>query len=113
MLFLRGSYAASATAATHIDFISGAGLILGRLYVNGTIESGSSSGEITTFTVKFNGITVCMMKVDSAQEQHPITVFQDLLIPPFTNVQIEVDSSGDNSGRKSTITFTGRVYGAA
>jgi len=111
--FYSGAYAASATAADHINFTSGSGYIMGRLYVNGAIESGSTGGEITTFTVKFNSIRVCMMKTDSIQEDQPSTVYQDLLIPPYTHVQIEVDSEGADVSRHTTVTFSGRVYGAA
>ena len=105
-----GAYASSSTAADHIDFISGEGLILGRLYVNGAIDSGSGSGEITTFTVKVNEITIAMMKTETIQEDNPGTVYQDLLIPPFTRVQVEVDSAEGDPARKTTVTFTGRVY---
>ena len=49
--FYGGANSASTTAENHIDFTSGAGFIVGRVYVNGSIESGSGSGEITTFQI--------------------------------------------------------------
>jgi len=105
-----GAYSASSTAANHLDFTTGNKYILGRLYLNGTIESGSGSGEITTADIKFNGVTVARLKVDSAEEDQPNTSFNDLLIPAYTHVEVEVDSSGTNSGRFSTLVFTGRLY---
>ena len=50
------------------------------------------------------------MKVDSAEEDHPVTVFNDLLIPPYTEVAVNVDSATTNSGRFSTLVMVGRIY---
>jgi outer membrane protein assembly factor BamB len=105
-----GTFQASTTVATALDFNTGREYIFGRVYLNGTIEMGSGSGEITTADILFNGETVARLKVDSAEEDQPVTAFNDLIVPAYTHVEIKIDSSANNSGRLATVVFTGRVY---
>ena len=105
-----GAHSASTTPADHLKFTSGNYYWVGRIYLNGTIEAASGSGEITTAIITFNGADVARLKVDSAEEDHPVTVFNDLLIPPYTEVAVNVDSATTNSGRFSTLVMVGRIY---
>ena len=105
-----GTFEASTTEETALAFTIGREYVLGRLYLNGTIQQGSGSGEITTADVIFNGETVARLKVDTAEEDQPCTAFNDLLIPGFTRVQIKIKSTANNSGRLATVVFTGEVY---
>jgi len=106
-----GGKSASIDAADHLSFLSGEGYIVGRLYLNGTNESGSGSGETTTADVKFNGVTVARLRTETSAADMAATVFNDLTIPPFTKVQVTVHSAGASANRKTTLVFNGRVYG--
>jgi len=107
-----GAHAASTTLGTHLNFTTGNEYILGRIYLNGSTENGSGSGEVTTADIIFNGETVARLKVDSAVNNDGMatSTFNDLLIPSFTHVEVKVDSSATNSGRFTTVTYTGRIY---
>ena len=80
-----GAYAASTTPATVLDFNTNKEYIIGKLFLNGTIESGSGSGEITTAMINFNGVNVSRLKVESGSEDMEITVWNEILIPPLTH----------------------------
>jgi len=105
-----GLYAANTTAVEVLNFHSGKEILVIRLYVNGTVESGSGSGEITTCSISLNGDEVSRLKVETGAEQMPTTVFNDMVIPPLTNVTVTLDMSGTNSGRKASVVIVGRVY---
>ena len=107
-----GAHGTSTTAATRLDFTTGAFYIVGRMYLNGGIESGSASGETTTADIKFNSETVARIKADgSASADNVPTSYNDLIIAPFTHVEVELDSSDSDADRKTTLVFTGRIYG--
>ena len=67
--------------------------------------------KLLTALINFNGQNVTRLKVDSAEEDHPVTSFNEILIPLY-DVTIEIDSSNTNSGRFATVVLTGRVYDA-
>ena len=107
-----GKHQASTTAADHLKFTSGNYYWVGRLYLNGTTEGGSGSGEVTTAITTFNGADVSRLKVDSAVNNDGMatSTYNDLIIPPYTEVVVNVDSSATNSGRFSTLVMVGRIY---
>jgi len=105
-----GPHPASTTPANHLDFKTGNYYFVGRLYLNGTMEGGSASGDTTTADVKLNGTSVARLRTETSEADMPSSVFNDLIIPAYTQVEVEVDSASTNSGRKSTLVLVGRNY---
>jgi len=107
--------AAASSAETQLSFTVGAGYIVGRFTVNGSNDlTGPGNGNITSWALKFNNQTVALMKTDSAGTAiEPVTVYNEVIIPPFTVVELISQSNGDSAGRLISALFTGRVYGAA
>jgi len=105
-----GEFAASTSDQTVLNFTTGSKYIVGELFVSGVIEPGASTGAITTFIVKINGINAILLKVDSAQEDQPNNENVKLILPPYTNLTVVTDSDATSADRKSTTAFTGEVH---
>ena len=105
-----GEFEASTSDQTVLNFTTGSKYIVGELFVSGPIEPGASTGAITTFIVKMNGINAILLKVDSAQEDQPNNEKVKLILPPYTNLTVITDSDANSSSRHTTTAFTGEVH---
>ena len=106
-----GAKAASTTVADQLNFTSGTGYIIGKLYCNGSVEDApSGSGDVSVFIVSFNGVEVARLKTETGQEDSPINAWNKLLIPPYTHVVVTCDSGANAGDRLTSVVFTGRVY---
>jgi len=99
----------STTAEDHINFTSGNYYFVGRLYLNGAATAGATSGGDTTVEVKFNGVGVALIRVRSGADDQPSTEFNDLIIPPYTDVACNVKSSSTDADTSSLV-LVGRIY---
>jgi len=110
-----GSYAVNTSVQTVLDTTSGSGIIVGELQFNGAVNDGAAptTGQISTCTIKLNGLVVSLLKADTEDSYNGLTtVTQKLILPPFTRLECSVISSATTSERANTVTITGRVYGA-
>ena len=110
-----GSYEANNAAQTVLDFDSGSGYIVGTIELfAGTQFASPGAGTQTTAQVTFNGDVINVLKnvskypSDGGQGSGKCKV----IIPPFTNVVIKIDSNEDNVNELCHVILTGRVYGA-
>jgi len=110
-----GSYEASNTSATVLDFTSGSGYIVGKIELfGGTQFASPGEGAQTTGQVAFNGEVITVMKSvvkypsDGGQTGDKCRV----VIPPLTRVVVQIDSNEDNANELCHVILTGRVYGA-
>jgi len=107
-----GETVQTASTLTVLDFTTGAGYIVGQLFVSGAVAPGSSGGGgNTSYQLKLNGIDVLNIKLETDQEDMPGDTWAPLLFPPFTDVELTVASSGADVDRFTTASFVGRVYG--
>ncbi len=92
-----------------LDFTTGSGYIIGKLFFTYDI-TGYSAGEEIGYQVKLNDVEV-VDAVYGANITTPTTnVYQlEILLPPFTTTQINFVST-DATGINMTMVFTGRVY---
>ena len=106
-------FGVSTTAVTHLDFTSGDGYIIGNFQCNGAADMDNiGRGQETVFQIKFNGLTILQLKTSSETDDNNPTVFNQILIPPFTHLIMAADSDAANFG-KTSVAFVGRVYGVA
>ena len=93
-------------AQTVLDFITGTGLINGKLYFSGNWAD--AVGNFVLFTLDFNGQTVIRIAERRDLGQGSDQPFS-IIIPPFTHV--EAIYSGVGASTLFTTVITGRVYG--
>ena len=104
-----GLQAISETAADHLKFTTGNYYFVGRLYCNGAAAAGSANGQVSTYEVKFNGVAIALIRTKTSSDDQPSTEHNDLLIPPYTEVAVSVDSGGGGAETTSLV-LTGRIY---
>jgi len=108
-----GSYQASNTSQTVLDFTSGSGTIFGKieLYAAAKFVSPGDGGQ-TTCQVAFNGEVITVMKAATEGGAHGFGDAKcNVVIPPQTDVVIQVDSNEDTALELVHVILTGRVYG--
>ena len=113
-----GEYTANTTTTTVLDFTTGSGYIVGTFQCNGSMHYVTAAAGCTTvFKIKFNDIYITAVKtetdLESAERGTPSQTNFKIIIPPFTHVLVQADSSEDDTDEMSTVTFAGRVYGEA
>lgn len=108
-----GTFLGSTTTATVIDTHSGSGTIVGEFQLNACVATGAPNvGLITGADIIFNGTLIARIKADGQAENTPASQTQAVVIPPYTSIQVDVDSDDNQAARVGTVTFVGRVYGA-
>ena len=108
-----GPFPLSTTPATMLSFTTGAGYILGTLTCCGPVEFNTpQAGGACAFQLTLNGAVVWLADTDTGEEDHPGSASIDILLPPFTQVVLQIDSNNNDADELSTAVFTGRVYGA-
>jgi len=110
-----GSYEASNTEQTVFDFTSGSGYIHGQIELFAAANFNSpGAGTQTTCQIEFNGLVINVLK--NATEGGAHGSLGDakckVVIPPFTNVVVKVDSNQDDATELCHVIITGRLYGA-
>jgi len=106
-----GPFSLKTSGQTIMKFSTNSETIVGWLFVSGGVIPGSSSGGITTFEIKLNGITTIWLKTETAQEDSPLNTKVKLILPPFTSVEVISDSDATNTTIFTTSAFTGKTYG--
>ena len=104
-----GLHATNGTPADHLKFTTGNYYIVGTLFCNGAVAEGATSGQVTTFEIKFNGLGIAMIRTRTSTDDNPSSQYNDILIPPYTEVAVTVTSGGGGSETTSLV-LTGRVY---
>ena len=98
---------------TVLEFTTGSGYIVGKLFVSGAVAPGASGGGgNTSYQLKLNDIDSLNLKVETEQEDQPCDTWAPILLPPLTKVELTVASTASNVDRFTTVSFVGRVYGA-
>jgi len=109
-----GTFAASQTTQICLEFTTGSGLILGTFFMSGGVSyltANLGDGQHTGYRLTLNGEIASLIKLSSITEAMPTTATQEILLPPFTSVKLEILSSAASAYQLSTCAFSGRVYG--
>jgi len=100
-----GSSAPGSGPTTFLEFTTGSGLIVGKFELNA--DYAGIGGNNLQIEIYFNDLKLVQER-DVGNDFVPGDTSYDVIIPPFTKVQIDL---GAASGTAS-VNFTGRVYGA-
>jgi hypothetical protein len=107
-----GAFVASETDTTRLSFTSGSYYVVGEIRLSGMVHlNNPPTGAIAVMTVKMNGQTVLVSKVDGEPEDMPISDVAPMIIPPYTEVGVTVDCDTTSDDFIGTVSVTGRIYG--
>ena len=110
---MSGFYEASTTETEVLNFTTGSGYIDALIQLNGAVDDDNPADrQSTTGAIYFNGIGVAILACGNSAVDAPMTDRNRLIIPPFTNVKIDVDSDANQADQYVTVNVIGRVYGA-
>ena len=80
-----GTFVASTSEQTVLDFTTGSGYIVATLTLTAPIDmTAVQDGSFRGYQLDFNGQTVGLYKVESVSEDMPSNTETQILIPPFT-----------------------------
>jgi hypothetical protein len=101
-------------AVQHLKFVTGNYLFVGNIQFNGPCKVAASGdlagGDIAGMEVSFNDVSLFQMKVDTASENMPTEITAPFLIPAYTEVLVEVISTGTTAGFLTSVNIIGRIY---
>ena len=106
-----GTFAATTAAQTAFDFTTGNYVFIGRITFNGPISlTGPGSGiDASTCTVKMNDSIIILMKGRTQNDPLLATVYNDIIISPYTNIVVTLDASDDVGTTFMTVSLTGKI----
>jgi hypothetical protein len=108
---LSGMFGASTSEQTLLDFTSGNYYLVGRVTFTGSVKSTApQSGSISAAVVSFNGIPIAILKNDGLNEPGQYVSYSKIIIPPFTNVKVTVESADTDSDNEGSALITGIIY---
>jgi len=95
-----------------LEFTSGNFYLVGIINFDGNTRDGvPQTGVVASVcNVYFNDALIANMKTATSSETSPFSNWTDIIIPPYTIVKIEVDSTEDSASYWATVRLTGRIY---
>jgi len=106
-----GTFEGSTSAQTVIDTHSGNGYLVGEFQLNAVVNSTDPAvGNPTLAQILFNETIIAIIKAEAGTEDTPSSERQKVIIPPYTKVQVIVDSDDNQSSRLGSIVFVGRIH---
>jgi len=112
---MSGAFPSSTSNQNVLDFTTGDEYIVGTFQCNGAIHNVTAdAGNTSVYKFAFNSVAVAKVKLEtdleSGERGTPSQTNFKILIPPFTNVLVQLDNNETDSDELNTITFVGRVY---
>jgi len=109
-----GGYGAVNVSAEWFNFTTGNFLTVGTFQLNTPVKADTPldmSGLVAV--IKFNDLVICNLVVNpqaAPNATNPTFATQDLVIPPYTIVTVDVVSDAEDLDDIGSATFTGRIY---
>jgi hypothetical protein len=94
--------------ATMLDMVTGSEYIVGDFVFFAAVDPNLTGGVKTQFKLTLNGVKVAEVDADTSQEDMQTYIRFPIIIPPYTNVKVVNEASGD--GFATYATFSGKVY---
>ena len=105
-----GTFEATTSAQTVLQFTTASGYIVGTLQLNSAIQFSNVSVRQSAARISFDGQIVAILSAGDANEDAPLSQATEILLPPYTNVKVEVISSSGDSDNFVTVGIVGEVY---
>ena len=108
---LSGMFGANTAEQTMMDFTSGNYYLVGRLTFTGFVKpTAPQGGSISAAQLSFNGVPIAILKNDGNNETQPTVSYAEIIIPPYTVVNVTVESSDTDSDNVGSTLITGIIY---
>ena len=107
-----GFKTANTSSTTYLDFTSGNYYFVGQFQFNSPLEENDPQpGVEAVCKISFNGTGVSLIRAggDFADNADSI-VTQDLIIPPYTEIEVVVDCHTTDANRLGSCSLVGRIY---
>ena len=106
-----GTFGASTTAATALEFTTGNEYIVGEFQLNQAIQFASGFGtNMVMMQIELNGEVVSSMIIGLTAADSQSWGTQKMIIPPYSTLKASINFDDNQSARLSAITFSGRIY---
>ena len=67
-------------------------------------------GDISGCTISFNGTNLFTVKMDTENEDMPNPMVFPLMIPPYTEVEVNVITDANTADHLTAVNLAGRIY---
>ena len=105
-----GPFGASSNSQEVLNFQSGSFYCVGRFVFSGAFKPGTpQNGTESSMVLKFNDGTVGVLKNTGGSETGPTFSWLEVVIPPYTNVNVTVESATTDSDLLTTVSFVGKL----
>ena len=107
-----GVISGNTSPKTGFDFVSGNYYFVGTFQYNApTDDDNPSLSNSGTANIRFNGTSIALLKAgDDDANKTAQSVTMDIIIPPYTEVTVILDSNDTQADRYFSASFTGRIY---
>jgi len=107
-----GLFAGNTSPKTGFDFTSGNYYFVGTFQYNAPVDDDNPSvSNCGTANVKFNGTSIALLRAgDDDNNRTEFSVTMDIIIPPYTEVTVIMDSNDTQADRYFSASFVGRIY---
>ena len=94
-----------------LTFTTGSSYLVGQLTFNGYASGPNPTyGTDGTCEVKFDDQIIATLKNGTGAEVMPTNTSINVIIPPYTKVNVRIEADGSNDLVGATVMITGRVY---
>jgi hypothetical protein len=106
-----GEFGTSGVSQTTLEFTTGKEYIIFKAYFTGPLKfSDPNTGREANWQVSLNGIIIANIHTDTTEADITAQGELEFLVPPFTNVLIELDGNDTDAAYTSCVVLTGTVY---
>ena len=105
-----GTLSGTTDNTTALSFNTQAVYIVGEFQMNIPSTYGSIATMEGWMQIKFNGEVVSIVTIGLSAADSQLTGIQPLIIPPYTEVIVEIQGADNQAARLMAATFSGRVY---
>ena len=102
-----GALDASTTSQVALKFNMGSNTLVGTINFNQQCEYANAGSGVYAAKVTYDSEVIALKLLESTDHYDPSL---NIIIPPYTDVTVEVKSTEDSADEKITIVLTGRVY---
>ena len=107
-----GKMSTNTSVQTALSFTTGNYVFVGRIQCTGPVsEVTAQNGRISTWRMELNTAVIGYIKADTTDDFEGTTPsYVEVIIPPYTVVDVYVDSNSTDSDFYNSVMMAGRIY---